>query len=75
MKEKEERMHLPKITLDDFLSTQEERDAKKLEKVQMIPLDKITDFPNHPYRVVKDEEMSNMADTRDDLSSRGFFLL
>ena len=63
MKEKEERMHLPKITLDDFLSTQEERDAKKLEKVQMIPLDKITDFPNHPYRVVKDEEMSNMADS------------
>ena len=63
MKEKEERMHLPKITLDDFLSTQEERDAKKLEKVQMIPLDKITDFPNHPYRVVEDEEMSNMADS------------
>ena len=29
----------------------------------MIPLDKITDFPNHPYRVVKDEEMSNMADS------------
>lgn len=63
MKEKEKRMHLPKITLDDFLSTQEERDAKKLEKVQMIPLDKITDFPNHPYRVVEDEEMSNMADS------------
>ena len=63
MKEKEERMHLPKITLDDFLSTQEERDAKKLEKVQMIPLDKITDFTNHPYRVVEDEEMSNMADS------------
>ena len=63
MKEKEEKMHLPKITLDDFLSTQEERDAKKLEKVQMIPLDKITDFPNHPYRVVEDDEMSNMVDS------------
>ena len=63
MKEKEERMHLPKITLDDFLSTQEERDTKRLEKVQMIPLDKITDFPNHPYRVIEDEEMSNMADS------------
>ena len=63
MKEKEEKMHLPKITLDDFLSTQEERDAKKLEKVQMIPLDKITDFPKHPYRIVEDDEMSNMVDS------------
>ena len=32
MSKNEEKMHLPKITLDDFLSTQEERDAKKLEK-------------------------------------------
>ena len=56
-------MHLPKITLDDFLSSQEERDNAKLEKVQMIPLDKITDFPNHPYRVVEDDEMFNMAES------------
>ena len=63
MSKNEEKMHLPKITLDDFLSSQEERDNAKLEKVQMIPVDKITDFPNHPYRVVKDDEMFNMAES------------
>ena len=63
MSKNEEKMHLPKITLDDFLSSQEERDNEKLEKVQMIPLDKITDFPNHPYRVVEDDEMFNMAES------------
>lgn len=63
MSKNEEKMHLPKITLDDFLSSQEERDNAKLEKVQMIPLDKITDFPNHPYRVVEDDEMFNMAES------------
>lgn len=61
MTSKEGKMHLPKVTLDDFLSTQEERDSKNLEKVQMIPIDKITDFPNHPYKVKEDEEMFNMA--------------
>ena len=34
MKEKEEKMHFPKI--DDFFTTQEERDAEKLEKVEKI---------------------------------------
>ena len=63
MSKNEEKMHLPKITLDDFLSSQEERDNAKLEKVQMIPLDKITDFQNHPYRVVEDDEMFNMAES------------
>ena len=63
MSKNEEKMHLPKITLDDFLSSQEERDNAKLEKVQMIPVNKITDFPNHPYRVVEDDEMFNMAES------------
>ena len=63
MSKNEEKMHLPKITLDDFLSSQEERDNTKLEKVQMIPVDKIADFPNHPYRVVEDDEMFNMAES------------
>lgn len=63
MSKNEEKMHLPKITLDDFLSSQEERDNTKLEKVQMIPVDKIADFPKHPYRVVEDDEMFNMAES------------
>lgn len=62
-KKKEEKMHLPKVTIDDFFTTQEERDKKDLEYVSMIPVKEITNFPNHPYQVREDEEMLNMAES------------
>ena len=57
MKEKEEKMHLPKVTADNFFMTQEERDAEKLERIQDIPINAITNFPNHPFKVNDDEKM------------------
>lgn len=62
-KKKEEKMHLPKVTIDDFFTTQEERDKKDLEYVSMIPVKEIANFPNHPYKVREDEEMLNMAES------------
>ena len=62
-KKKEERMHLPKVTIDDFFTTQEERDKKDLEYVSMIPVKEIANFPNHPYQIREDEEMLNMAES------------
>ncbi len=56
-------MKLPKITLDDFFTTQEERDNKNREYVKIIPVNEITNFPNHPYKVRDDEEMFSMAET------------
>lgn len=61
-KENEEKMHFPKVTLDNYFSTQEERDAEKLEKVQMIPISSISNFPNHPYQVKDDEEMDDFVE-------------
>lgn len=60
---KEEKMKLPKITLDDFFTTQEERDNKNREYVKMISVNEITNFPNHPYKVRDDDEMFSMAET------------
>ena len=57
MKEKEEKMHLPKVTIDDFFTNQEERDAQKLEKIQKISITQISSFPNHPFKVRDDEKM------------------
>lgn len=57
MKEKEEKMHLPKVTIDDFFTNQEERDAQKLEKIQKISITEISSFPNHPFKVKDDEKM------------------
>ena len=45
-------------TLDDLFSTQEMRDDAKLAKIRDIPLELIDDFPDHPFKVRDDEDMS-----------------
>ena len=57
MKEKEEKMHLPKVTIDEFFTNQEERDLRRLEKVQNIVLSNISSFPEHPFKVTDDDKM------------------
>ena len=54
-------MNLPKA--DDLFSTQEERDNEKREYVTEIPLEKISDFPNHPFKVRMDEKMLEMIES------------
>ena len=48
---------------DSLFSTQDERDDAKLERIMDIPLDKISDFPNHPFKVQVDAEMLEMAES------------
>ena len=50
-------------SLDDLFTTQEQRDNARREKVQDIPLTEIHDFPNHPFRVVQDDAMNEMAES------------
>lgn len=58
------KMPLPKILLDDDLfSTQEQRDDKNKEKVVNISLSDIDDFPKHPFKVINNEEMKQMAES------------
>ena len=58
MEKKETKMQIPKITLDDLFTTQEQRDNAKLEKI--IDMD---DFPNHPFKVIDNEEMELMKES------------
>ena len=60
---KEEKMKLPKITLDDMFLSQEEKDNKNREYVKVIPIKEITSFPNHPYKVREDDELLSMVRT------------
>lgn len=62
-KEKNEEMHFPKVTPDNYFMTQEERDAEKLERVQDILINDISDFPNHPFKVRDDEKMFETVDS------------
>ena len=54
-------MNLPSV--DDLFSTQEERDEASRESVRNIPISEISDFPNHPFKVKQDEDMSNLVDS------------
>ena len=61
MKEQESKMILPK--LDDLFTTQEQRDFENAEKVEFIDINKITDFPNHPFKVKNDDKMQDMVES------------
>ncbi len=50
-------------SVDELFTTQEERDIAKRETVMDIPLEEISDFPNHPFKVTVDEKMLEMADS------------
>ena len=63
MEKKETKMQIPKITLDDLFSTQEQRDNANLEKIIDISIKDIKDFPNHPFKVIDNEEMEQMRDS------------
>ena len=52
---------LPK--LDDLFTTQEERDEAKLKKIYDIAIDQIDDFPDHPFKVIDDEDMLNLTES------------
>ena len=60
--------HLPKLDLglpsyDSLFSTEEERQDANSEKVMTIPIDKITDFKEHPFHVTMDEDMAKLIDS------------
>lgn len=55
------KMNLPAV--DSLFTTQEERDEAKRESVMNIPLEEISDFPDHPFKVRVDESMMEMAES------------
>lgn len=48
---------------DDLFSTQEMRDDKKLERVQIIPLEELRPFKDHPFKVQNNDEMQRMVES------------
>lgn len=51
------------LSVDSLFTTQTERDEAQRETVRDIPLEEISDFPNHPFKVRMDEKMMEMADS------------
>ena len=64
MKEKEKKeLARKKFSVDDFFTTQEQRDDEKKEKVNEIDISLIDDFPNHPFKVLENEELKKLAES------------
>ncbi len=61
--EKDRRMPLSTTSLDELFTTQHERDEANLEKVIDISIKDIDDFPNHPFKVIDNEEMEKMKES------------
>ena len=60
-RKRENAFDLPK--LDEYFTTQEQRDDAKLKKIHEIPLEEIDVFPDHPFKVLDDEDMMNLAES------------
>lgn len=50
-------------SVDELFTTQAERDEAQRETVVDIPLEEISDFPDHPFKVRIDENMVEMTDS------------
>lgn len=50
-------------SVDSLFTTQAERDEAKRETVMKIPLNEISDFPNHPFKVREDDSMTEMVES------------
>ena len=49
--------------LDDFFTTQAQREEERLSKIRDIPLELIDDFPDHPFKVRDDEDMQQLVES------------
>ena len=50
-------------SVDNLFTTQEEREIAHQPRVQEILIDRIDDFPNHPFKVRLDDNMVEMAES------------
>lgn len=57
---------MPKITRDEFFTTQEERDLRNKEHIENVRIEDIEDFPNHPFKVILDDKMQEMSKSIED---------
>ena len=48
---------------DDLFQTDESREEAKLSKIRNIPISEIDEFPDHPFKVLMDEDMEQLVES------------
>jgi ParB family transcriptional regulator, chromosome partitioning protein len=49
--------------VDDFFTTQEQRDEAKKEKIEEIEIDLLDTFKDHPFKVLKNDDLSKLEES------------
>lgn len=49
--------------VDDFFTTQEQRDEAKKEKIEEIEIDLLDTFKDHPFKVLKNDNLSKLEES------------
>ena len=64
MNESQTKQKIPmSFNLDDFYTTQEQRDDEKKEKIEEVNISLIDNFKNHPFKVLDNEEMQTLENS------------
>ena len=48
---------------DDLFQTDESREEAKISKIRDIPISEIDEFPDHPFKVLMDEDMEQLVES------------
>ncbi len=62
MDERESKIKMP-FKIDDFFTTQEERDNMKKEKVEEIDISLLDTFKDHPFKVLDNEDFKKLTES------------
>lgn len=57
------KINMPLPSADDLFKTDAERQNDGLEKVMEIPIEEISSFPDHPFKLQMDEAMNDMVES------------
>ena len=64
MNEQKKKQEIPiGFNLDDFYTTQEQRDEEKKEKIEEIDISLIDNFKNHPFKVLDNDELNSLEES------------
>ena len=61
MKDREKKLTL--TSFDDIFKNDETRQEESAERVQLISVDLMDDFPNHPFKILDDEKMQDTIES------------
>ena len=57
------KINMPLPSADDLFKTDAERQNDGLEKIMEIPIEEISSFPDHPFKLQMDAVMQDMVES------------